>query len=118
MKEFLELMEKNEELKKQVEKLDAEKNSQPSDYIALAAKYGVQLTEADFKPVDAGELTEDELDAVTGGGDCSCIVGGGGSGDEGRTKTCACIMGGGGETSDGSCRCICVTVGVGSTAPV
>ena len=112
MKEFLELIEQNEVLKKQVERLDAQKGSQPSDYIALAAEYGLKLTEADFQPAETGELSEDELDAVAGGKYCFCAFGGGGAGNNDE-KTCACVGGGGGEWSNGSCRCVCIIEGVG-----
>ncbi len=115
MKEFLELMEHNEELKNKVAQMDADSHTQASDYIALAAEYGVKLTEADFQPKNAGELSEDELDAVAGGKACVCVAGGGGTGqDTTYTKTCACVMGGGGQMQDGSCRCHCVIVGEGA----
>ena len=58
------------------------------DIIALARELGVELTEADF--VQNCELTDDELDAVVGGGKCICS------------------FGGGGEYSDGSVRCVCI----------
>lgn len=114
MKEFLELLEEDEGLKQKVANLDAKIDSQVSDYIALAAEYGVDLTEADFQPMDAGELSEDELDTVAGGKACVCPLAGGGTGDdETKTKTCACVMGGGGEMQDGSARCWCVLAGSG-----
>ncbi len=114
MKEFLELMEQNGELKKQVERLDAQKDSQPSDYIDLAAEYGLKLSETDFHPAGAGELSEDELDAVAGGKYCGCLAGGGGTGeDETQTKTCACIMGGAGQMQDNANRCWCAIYGQG-----
>lgn len=68
MKEFLELVGKNPELKEKVRELD--KNGTMADMIALAAQHGVTLTEADFAK-HGGELSEDELSAVAGGsGDC------------------------------------------------
>lgn len=115
MREFLELMERNEELKNKVAQMDADIHTQVSDYIALAAEYGVELTEADFQPASAGELSEDELDAVAGGKTCACVMGGGGTGEDvTNTKTCACVMGGGGQMQDGAARCHCVLVGTGA----
>ena len=58
------------------------------------------------------ELDADELDAVAGGGDCYCAIGGGGTADE-DAKTCACVLGGGGEYDYGSPRCACVAYGEG-----
>lgn len=49
MKEFLEIMEKNEELGQKVARMDADGKIQPSDYITLAAEYGITLTERDFE---------------------------------------------------------------------
>ncbi len=63
-KEFLELLEKNAELKEKIIALG--ENPAVADVIALAKKYGVTLTEADFAE-EQGELSEDELDAVAGG---------------------------------------------------
>ena len=49
MKEFLEIMEKNEELGQKVARMDADGKTQPSDYITLAAEYGITLMERDFE---------------------------------------------------------------------
>ena len=81
------------------------------DIVALAKELGVELTEADF--AQNCELSDDELDAVVGGGNCICAFGGGGKADEGE-KTCDCVMGGGGEYSDGSVHCVCVIGGDGN----
>ena len=67
------------------------------------------------------DLNADELDEVAGGKWCSCVWGGGGTGNDGSgEKTCACVMGGGGEYSDVSreidgkkTRCACVGFGYG-----
>ncbi len=77
-----------------------------------------------YEPIERNEeLSEDELDAVAGGGSCWCAMGGGGTGDgvEPNTgideKTCACVLGGGGEyvdaDGDKKCRCWCVISGDG-----
>lgn len=113
MKKFLEEMEKNQELKAKIEQLDKDPASTPKDYVRIAAEYGLEITEEDFKLADAqGELQDDELDAVAGGSDCICFGGGGGSASEGD-NTCACVLGGGGETSSRNCRCACVIAGTG-----
>ncbi len=114
MKEFLELMEQNEELKKKVKELDARGDSQPSDYIALAAEYGISIQEADFQSAKSNELSDDELDAIAGGDTCGCGIGGGGKGNEQTgAKTCGCAVGGAGLNRDNKARCVCVVGGVG-----
>lgn len=120
MKEFLELLEKDEALKQKVAKLDANVDSQISDYIALAAEYGVKLTEQDFVgPSQDQELSEAELDAVAGGKNCLCVVGGGGTGEEStKTKTCACVISGVGYTNDNGQRCFCLAGGSGSDVEI
>ena len=113
MKKLLEEMEKNQELKAKMEELDKNPKSTPKDYIQVAAEYGVELKEEDFKPAsEQGELTDTELDAVAGGDSCVCVLGGGGS--DGRyEKTCACVIGGGGEYAGGAIRCTCLIGGAG-----
>ncbi|RKI39398.1 Nif11-like leader peptide family natural product precursor [bacterium D16-51] len=111
MKRLLEEMEKNQELKAKIEELDKNPESTPKDYIRVAAEYGIEIKEEDFKPAQ-GELTDDELDAVAGGEPCACVFGGGGTANQ-SDDTCACVFGGGGEYSDGSCRCACVGGGAG-----
>ena len=84
--------------------------------IELLKEYGVILTAEDFK-VPVGELSDDELNAVAGGGGCGCPVVGGGGGDD---LTCVCIAGGtgyvrgcGGYSLEGGC--FCAVAGAGST---
>lgn len=67
----------------------------------------IELTDADFEQTN--ELSDDDLDAVSGGARCICSFGGGGKASEGE-KTCACVMGGGGENKDGS---VCIIGGDG-----
>ena len=69
MKKFLELVSKDENLKKKLEKLDNTVYEQASQAgIALAKEFGIELTEADFVRKESdGELSDDELDAVSGG---------------------------------------------------
>ena len=118
MKKFLELVSKNEELGKKLCEADKEA------VIAMAKELGIALTNADF--AQNNELSDDELDAVAGGGwDCGCFMGGGGTGDGeitfvGETvnqKTCACVLAGAGMAtySDGKdrSRCACALAGTG-----
>ena len=111
MQKLLEEMEKNQELKAKIQELDKNPESTPKDYIQVAAEYGIEIKEEDFKPAQ-GELNDDELDAVAGGGDCYCAIGGGGSANE-RDKTCACIVAGAGDKTSGSKRCGCAFYGSG-----
>ena len=63
MKKFLEAVSKNEKLAKKINTMTKE------NLLALAQELGIELTGADLtKP--AGEMNDDELEAVTGGGDC------------------------------------------------
>jgi len=105
MKKLLEIVSASKELAAKVGGMGKE------DIIAQAKEVGVELTEADF--AQKGELSDDELDTVVGGGKCIYSFGGGGKADEGE-KTCACVMGGGGEYSDGSVRCVCIIGGDGN----
>ena len=84
--------------------------------IEILKEYGVSLTVEDFKAPE-GELSDDELNAVAGGGGCGCPVAGGGGGDE---LVCVCIAGGTGcvigsygLNSQGGC--VCVAAGAGAT---
>ena len=84
--------------------------------IEILKEYGVVLTAEDFKAPE-GELSDDELNAVAGGGGCGCPVVGGGGGDE---IICVCIAGGtgfvigsGGLNEQGGC--ICAVAGAGAT---
>lgn len=113
MKKFLEEMEKNPELKAKIEELDKDPASTPKDFIKAAAEYGVELTEEDFQPADVqGELTDDELDAVAGGGNCVCAIGGGGT-EDCYHKTCACAFAGVGVGKGGHTGCTCPFAGIG-----
>ena len=84
--------------------------------IEILKEYGVVLTTEDFKAPE-GELSDDELNAVAGGGGCGCPAVGGGGGDE---LVCVCIAGGTGcvigsygLNSQGGC--VCVAAGAGAT---
>ena len=79
--------------------------------IELLKEYGVALSAEDFKAPE-GELSDDELGAVAGGGFCGCTGVGGGGGDK---LICGCFIGGGGAIAGREdAGCICVTAGVGT----
>ena len=84
--------------------------------IEILKEYGVSFTTEDFKAPE-GELSDDELNAVAGGGGCGCAAIGGGGGDD---LTCVCIAGGtgyvrgcGGFSLEGGC--FCALAGAGAT---
>lgn len=104
-----------------MKELDKNPKSTPKDYIQIVAEYGIEIKEEDFKPTQ-GELNDDELDAVAGGGYCFCFVGGGGEADQ-NDSTCACIVGGSGSKlkstgafADDAIRCVCVAAGSGQNS--
>lgn len=113
-----------ENLKKYLEaassdKAYAEKLSKaktPEAVIALAAEKGFSLTEEDLKPQPAsGEMSDAELDAVTGGDKCMCMLGGYGA-EAGSDYLCVCpLAGGGGASSLDEARCVCVLGGHGTS---
>ena len=104
MKKFLEIVSADRELSDRL-------NGSTQDGIIVAAKaLGIELTEADFEQTN--ELSDDELDAVAGGGNCYCVIGGGGKKDS-DDKVCACISYGQGNKRDGSMRCGCFMTGAG-----
>lgn len=107
LKKFLEAVSQNEEL---VAKVNAETDQDA--LIALAMELGITLNAADFE--DDCELDDDDLDAVAGGQrvNCSCAVGGGGTGDD-NDKTCACVLAGAGMQKSGGERCFCPLAGFG-----
>ena len=116
LKKFLELLASNKELEAKAlacNELGEEKGKEA--LIALAKENGIELTEADFEkkaePASC-ELSDDELDAVAGGGGCGCIAGGGGGGtdsNDGNKYGCACVaygQGGDGRSKDSNCWCV------------
>ena len=107
MKKFLEAVSKDEALCEKVSAADKD------ELIAIAKELGIALVDADFeKPAE--ELSDDELDAVAGGGDvsCACAMGGGGTKDS-NDKTCACVLAGAGYSKSGRERCLCGFAGYG-----
>ena len=78
--------------------------------IELLKEYGVVLNAEDFKAPE-GELSDDELEVVAGGGICICPLVGGGSGEG---LVCACTGGGIGGAHN-AIPCVCVLWGDGAT---
>ena len=66
-----------------IERLKAAKEY--GEIIALAKEIGVELTLADIEPENS-ELSEEELNVVSGGksGGCFCVLAGGGGGKNGQ----------------------------------
>ena len=108
LKKFLEEASKDADFTQKISKADSTQT-----LIALAAEKGFTLTEEELEQLSHSKsVSDDELEAVAGGGECFCLVGGGGTGGT-WVKSCACVLGGGGEMSDGSARCVCVSAGTG-----
>jgi len=105
-KKFLELLSSDEVLAARV----AGKTKE--ELVEIAKEHGIPLCAKDFAP-PAQVLSDDELDAVVGGGNCTCVLGGGGTPDE-QNKTCACVVYGQGDTRSGSMRCMCPVGGAGA----
>lgn len=92
-----------------IERLKAAKEY--DDILALAKELGMELALADIEPENR-ELSEDELNAVSGGtsGGCFCVLAGGGGGKNGQDDIygCACVaygQGGDGDKDDFTCIC-------------
>ena len=124
-KKWLELVSTDPELQQKTKELQTETIDQQKVKVTeLAQAHGITLTEEDFAVPQDGELSDDELDAVAGGGGCGCPVIGGGAGSDERTEThygCACIVGGGGRIEKcmngddvSGANCICQIIGGGT----
>ena len=99
MKRFYEEASRNGELR---EKLMAVGEPSVGSVLAIAKEYGFDISEDDFKEGGSCrymEISFDELDAVSGGGEsfydiegnpCFCILGGGKNGED--KAACACVI--------------------------
>ena len=90
--------------------------------IALARERGFDLTKEDLQPAaSVRALEESELEAVAGGKECACVIGGGGEASnyyKSRDLVCACVMAGVGYGADKTedytpVRCVCAGAGAG-----
>lgn len=77
----------------------------------IARKAGYSFTLADLKTFEKSrsrELSDSELDAVSGSGVCVCVIAGGGTPPEDIYLPCGCVIGG-----IGGARCACMFGGGG-----
>ena len=109
MKRFLEAVSGDKEFAEKLAKAET-----PESVIAIAAENGFTLTAEDLEPskVTDGEISDAEMDAVAGGKDCYCFLGGGGTGSS-TQKTCACVADGFGFMECDDMRCACFGFGIG-----
>ena len=108
LKKFMEMIFENNELKRKATAMNKE------EIVALAKEMGIELTDADFELSEV-ELSERELADVSGGGECGCFVGGGGTKDS-NGNICVCVLLGIGENDDfdpDTHRCFCPQYGYG-----
>ena len=123
LKKFLALVAGNKELEAKLMACNGlgDETKVKQAAIKLAKENGIELTEADFEKKEAtGELSDDELDAVAGGGsNCGCFAGGGGGGidaSDGKVFGCACVAyGQGGDGRANDANCVCALYGYGYT---
>ena len=93
---------------KDIKKIDVHAHAMPWP------EYSPEYLGLNSKKPSAEELSDDDLDAVAGGGDvsCACAMGGGGTKDN-NDKTCACVLAGAGYAKSGRERCVCGFAGYG-----
>lgn len=126
VKEFIQKISKDQTLKKEFadisEKIEdgADREQAIKTYILpFAKKVGYDLATEDFEM--EGELCEEELMAVSGGGGCVCFAGGAGGGTDSvdkKTYGCACVLygqGGDGDVADTNCLCPIAGAGTDSS---
>lgn len=106
LKKLLELASEDQALAKEVQTADKEA------LIRLAKERGITLTEEDFQKPE-NEMSEEELDIVSGGQECGCAFVGVGSLVGENAEMCVCAYGGGGTYTSGGTRCVCVVGGYG-----
>lgn len=107
MKCFLAKVSEDKALAEKASKLEKD------ELIVLAKEMGVNLTEADFAQTESN-ISEGELNSVTGGGNCYCVAGGGGTDGE-KDSACACVFAGWGRSTERHERCVCAMAGGGGT---
>ena len=103
------------------EKLNAAET--PEAAAALLADKGLDVSAGDLQALaqpaeGAVKLSEDELDAVAGGGACYCVVGGYGSKNDHGDYACGCAVAGYGDghyRNGKLCRCACFGEGGGES---
>ncbi len=112
VRKFLELLETDSALKQRAEELGREETEEGiPDLIALAAAHQISLSEEDFRMEEPEMMSDEELDAVSGGAwgsasqGCICALPGNGYGG-----LCSCVSSGEGTAG---CDCTCLLGGVG-----
>ena len=117
MKNWLEVVSKDKALQEKLMKLkDEAPEHQKATVTRMAKEKGIVLTTEDFASAESEELSDDELDAVAGGGGCGCPVVGGGAGADPKTGekfSCGCFSCGCGE-ENGKDHCFCPIIGGGT----
>lgn len=107
LKKFLEKISTNEELQDRANQMTKE------ELLREAAKMGIALTNEDFRQGSQDPVSNDELDAVSGGGKCGCSDFGGGTAEGTGLKSCGCAVIGVHNFEDGEARCCCFAMGGG-----
>jgi len=99
---------------------DKVKEIYQQELVPLARQAGYEFTLAELKEYaqesqkpGMREVSEEELAGVAGG-NCACVLGGGGDLDGGKVD-CVCGVGGGGGTKDSGSWCVCAVYGEGFT---
>ena len=107
---FLEMVcEEGEAAMERLQKADKD------EIIAWAEEKGIALTEEDFtSPEDYGLISDKELEAVTGGKACLCVMAGHGK-TGGGDEECICPVAGAGFLKGGPSRCTCIAGGYGES---
>ncbi len=107
MKTFLDAIQNNAELKEEVSKIDKKAQGKGEayldEYIAAAKEFGITLTEEDLTEDEHSKLPDDELQAVSGGSELGCVVGGSDISTS-ETRHCGCFVVGAVK----SCGCVVV----------
>ncbi len=118
LKKFLELLSQEDEAF--IERVN---RADDAGVIAIAKEKGLALTEEDLAQFEPeGEVPLDEADAVAGGKQCVCVLGGGGQPSGKCDLVCACTGGGTGYGADRENpsshyqRCWCAGIGHGYNA--
>ncbi len=133
LKEFARYLSENKELADKLNSLQLTEENYKEEICKYAAENGYELKMEDFTPANC-ELDSEELKSVAGGGDCVCVLGGGGTADnikgtqrdpsginpvtvysEYDNPACGCVMYGQGNYGSGGIRCSCMGAGAGST---
>ena len=112
---ILEVASQDEDFGKKLSEAEA-----PEAVVELLREKGLDVAVEELQALaqpadqDAVELSDDELEAVAGGGNCGCATYGGGKAG-GKDKACTCDIYGQGKGKGVSDRCECVYGGWGDT---